>query len=162
MSKFLSSAENYSEINVFKIKKLKPLLELYNKYIMTTSVNYNFKLSSEKKSYIVPNNNNKYYCLIINKNKYKTMYFFPESNDSFILSDFFIEIDSYKIPEIQSKEILFEGYMYKDSIKNLNEFLISDVLIINEKIMSCEYSLRYSLINEYIKSNILLNGHLNF
>jgi hypothetical protein len=159
MSKFLSSAENYSEINVFKIKKLKPLLELYNKYIMTSTSSYNFELL-EKKSYIIPNNNNKYYCLITNKGNYKNMYFFPDTNSISTLSDFYVEIDSNKIPEIKSKEILFEGYLYKDSIKNLNEFLISDLLIIDGKVISCEYSLRFSLINEIIKSSILLNGHL--
>ena len=148
-SKFLKNSVNYSEINQLK-KTLKSLLEKYNDYLLT-KVNC---IKGEKKTFIVPNNNKKYYCFIINKGQnYKTLYFFPEKEKN-TLSDFFLEIDSYKLNE-NCNNCLLEGYMYS----NNKEFLITDMLINNNSIITSEYSLRYSLLKTLFNET-LLNGHL--
>lgn len=155
-SKFLKNSVNYSETNLIKNKILKPLLEKYNSFLLNNS-NKN-TIFIDTKTFLVPNNNNKYYCFITNKgNNYKTLYFFPEE-DSYAFSDFFLEIDSDKLNKIpQLDNCLIEGYMYNQS----NEFLISDILINNSNIMTCNYSLRYSLIKTLFTLPILLNGHIN-
>lgn len=148
-SKFLKNSVNYSEINQLK-KTLKPLLEKYNNYLLTKVKPIVF----EQKTFIIPNNNKKYYCFIINKGQnYKTLYFFPEKEDN-ISSDFFLEIDSCKLNE-NCNNCLLEGYMYS----NNKEFLITDMLINNNSIITSEYLLRYSLLKTLFNET-LLNGHL--
>jgi hypothetical protein len=148
-SKFLKNSVNYSEINQVK-KILKPLLEKYNDYLLTKVS----CIKSEQKTFIVPNNNKKYYSFIINKGQnYKTLYFFPEKEEN-TSSDFFLEIDSSKLNE-NCNNCLLEGYMYS----NNKEFLITDMLINNNSIITSEYSLRYSLLKTLFNET-LLNGHL--
>lgn len=171
MSKFIASSVNYSETNMLKTKYLCNILELYNQEILLESK----KLIDNTQKYIIPNNNNKYYLLILNKNdithnninsKYKILYFFPEtSNTEDILtknskSDFYVEIDNYKTT-LNESNYLLEGYLYH--LNDQKHYLISDILAINSKIIKCDYSLRYSLIYKLFGHQQLdnLNCHLN-
>jgi hypothetical protein len=181
MSKFINSAVNYSETDVLKSKYLSSILELYNQYILTSTksrVEHNIK-------YIIPNNNKKYYLFIINKNaitannmnsKYKICYFFPDNNnynnnqndksnvEKHISSDFYMEIDIAKT-KFDKNSYLFEGYLYNTTINTTNTktFLVTDILAIDSNIVNCNYSLRYSLINQILLCQNLnnLNGHFN-
>ena len=169
MSKFLTSSVNYSETNVL-LKYLSPILESYNQEIIFETK----KLVNKQYEYIIPNNNNKYYLFIVNKNditsndinsKYKILYFFPDTQENIVnnniskqcRSDFYVEIDNYKT-SFTNSNYLFEGYYY-ETHKN---FLITDVLAIDSKIIKCDYSLRYSLVYKLINNQNLtnLNGHL--
>jgi hypothetical protein len=162
MSKFISSAVNYSETTLLKTKILSIILESYNQEILlNNSVKLNLDTSSK---YFIPNNDVKYYMLIVNKNditsnntnnKYKICYFFTNKQSN-IHTDFYVEIDNHKT-NFTKNNYLFEGYLYS------NTFLISDILAIDSKIITCDYSLRYSLINKIITNQNLnnLNGHLN-
>ena len=165
-----------SDEYVLKSKYLSNILELYNKEILSESK----KLVNNVQKYIIPNNNNKYYLLIVNKNditpnnvntKYKIFYFFPDTaqqEQTHILntlnknskSDFYVEIDNYKT-SFSNSNYLFEGYLYKSNDKK--HFLITDVLAVDSKIIKCDYSLRYALIHKLIANQQLnnLNGHLN-
>ena len=170
-SKFLQSSCNYSEIHLFKSKILRPILESYNEYILKSKIN-NFG----DKYYMIPNNNKKFYMLITNKieinsnntnSKYKILYFFPESCESKHslnileknkISDFFVEVDNQLLVDFKYSKYLFEGYLY-----NNENYLITDILFIDNKIVDCNYQLRYGLIFNLIKkiSTIKFNGHLN-
>lgn len=162
MSKFLSSSVNYSETELLKTQYLFKILELYNQQILSQSKH----LISIEKQYIIPNNNQKYYLFIINKNeitqnqnnnKYKILYFFPhDKNTSNILtqnsiSDFYIEIDNH-ITTFDKNNYLFEGYLY-----NNNTFLITDVLAIDSQLITENYSLRYALLYNLIGNQHLYN-----
>lgn len=172
-SKFLQSSSTFSETQVLKSKYLIPILESYNNLILKSK-----KIEiKESQKYMIPNNNNKFYMFVTNKqdttnnkndSKYKILYFFPCSlpketfNNKFkhLITDFYVEIDSHKTNFTKSN-YLFEGFLYnKDAF---NTFLISDILSVDNKIIESEYSLRYSLINNIIKQQQLdnLNGHLN-
>ena len=169
-SKFLQSSSTFSETQVLKSKYLIPILESYNNLILTSN-----KIEiKESQKYMIPNNNNKFYMFITNKhdttnnkndNKYKILYFFPSNEQKnnlfkYLITDFYVEIDSNKTNFTKSN-YLFEGFLYnKDAF---NTFLISDLLSIDNKIIDCEYSLRYNIINNIIKDKNLdnLNGHLN-
>lgn len=167
MSRFMSSAVNYSETNVLKSKFLSVILESYNEHILLNdSVKLNLDVNTK---YIIPNNNVKYFMLIINKsditpnninNKYKICYFFTNDSTSNIHTDFYVEIDNNKT-NFTNNNYLFEGYLY--SKDNQNTFLISDILAIDSDVVKCDYSLRYSLIHKIISTQNLynLNGHLN-
>lgn len=166
MSKFLNNSVQYCETEVFKIKHLSKILKLYNEYILISSNNS----IDNKSKYIIPNNSNKYYMLITNKSedlsKYKVLYFFPDQYNHVtnlnknLLSDFYVEIDSNKV-SFDKNSYLFEGYFYN----NNTNFLISDILAIDESIISCDYSLRYSLVNKIILNQVdklyNLNGSLS-
>ena len=72
-----------------------------------------------------------------------------------------MEIDSIKlINDFKQTNYLFEGYIY-----NNDNYLVTDILSIDSKLIKCDYSLRYSLINNLFinSSNNLqnLNGHLS-
>lgn len=168
-SKFLQSSSTFSETQVLKSKYLIPILESYNNLILKSK-----KIEiKESQKYMIPNNNNKFYLFVTNKqdttnnkndNKYKILYFFPSNepkNNLFkhLITDFYVEIDSHKTNFTKSN-YLFEGYLYnKDAF---NTFLITDILCVDNKIIDCEYSLRYNLINNTIKQKLdNLNGHLN-
>lgn len=169
-SRFLQSSSAFSETHLLKSKYLVPILESYNNFILKSN-----KIEiKESRKYIIPNNNNKFYMFVTNKydttnnkndNKYKILYFFPSNehkNNLFkhLITDFYVEIDSNKANFTKSN-YLFEGFLYnKDSF---NTFLISDILSVDNKIIDCNYSLRYNLINNIIKEQNLdnLNGHLN-
>ena len=171
MSKFIASLVTYSEKDVLKTKYFSSILELYNKCIISSPKS----LINKGQKYIIPNNNKKYYLLILNKHditpnnmnsKYKICYFFPDtyhiSNgilDKNTMSDFYVEIDSNKT-QFDKNIYLFEGYLYGDSSKH---YLITDVLSIDGKIISVPYSIRYNIINQIISCQNLsnLNGHLS-
>ena len=167
MSKFINSSVNYSETDLLKTKYLSNILELYNQQIIAHSKT----LINNSKKYIIPNNNIKYYLLIVNKNditpnginnKYKMCYFFPHNNDGNPYNtDFYVEIDNYKTT-FTKNNYLFEGYLYSDGTSG-KTFLITDVLAIDSTIIKCDYSLRYSLINKIMFNQNLnnLNGHLS-
>jgi hypothetical protein len=167
-SKFLQSSSNFSETQLLKSKYLIPILESYNNLILKSK-----KIEiKESQKYMIPNNNNKFYLFITNKqnttnnkndNKYKILYFFPSNelnNNLFkhLITDFYVEIDSHKTNFTKSN-YLFEGFLYKKDA--FNTFLISDILCIDNNIIECEYSLRYNLINNIISNLDNLNGHLN-
>jgi len=176
MSKFINSSVNYSETDVLKSKYLSSILELYNQYILTSTKS----LVDHHIKYIIPNNNNKYYLFIINKNaitanninsKYKICYFFPDNNvvnihnlEKNVISDFYMEIDINKT-KFDKNNYLFEGYLYNTTINatNTKTFLVTDILAIDSNIVNCNYSLRYSLINQILLCQNLnnLNGHFN-
>lgn len=171
MSKFIASSVNYSETDVLKTKYLSSILELYNKYIISSPKS----LINKGQKYIIPNNNKKYYLLIVNKHditpnninsKYKICYFFPDTMnisysllDKNTMSDFYVEIDSNKT-QFDKNIYLFEGYLYGDSSKH---YLITDLLSIDGKIITVPYSIRFNLINQIISCQNLsnLNGHLS-
>lgn len=163
VNKFINNASNYSEEHYIKNNLLRPILEKYNQIKNIEN------LKVEEESILVPNNNKKYYLFIINKNElkncnqkenYNILYFFPESIEHEkleinVYTDFFMEIDW-----AFNKNYLFEGYIYNH--KNVHRtFLISDILMVNNNIVTSDYNLRYSLINE-LKINLKnLNGHLD-
>ena len=170
--KFLQSSSTFSETQLLKSKYLIPILESYNNLILESD---KIDIKNTKK-YMVPNNNNKFYLFITNKidttnnkndTKYKILYFFPsndpnQKNNLFkhLITDFYVEIDA-NISKFNKKNYLFEGFLYnKDSF---NTFLISDILSIDNKIIDCNYTLRYTLVNDIIREQNLsnLNGHLN-
>lgn len=170
-SKFLQSSSTFSETQLLKTKYLIPILESYNNFILKSN-----KIEiKESQKYMIPNNNNKFYMFVTNKqdttnnkndNKYKILYFFPsneQKNNLFkhLITDFYVEIDNSKSTNFTKSNYLFEGFLYnKDAFNN---FLISDILSVDNKIIECEYSLRYTLINNIMNSSNLdnLNGHLN-
>jgi hypothetical protein len=163
MSSFIKNSCNFSEINVLKKSILVPILQEYNECILKL----NKVTINESKSFFIPNNNKKFYLLITNKsNKYKTLYFFPDNtiNDNLLeintINDFYMEIDSIKLNDFNQTNYLFEGYIY-----NNDNYLVTDILSIDSKLIKCDYSLRYSLINNLFinSSNNLqnLNGHLS-
>lgn len=163
MSRFINSSANYSETNVLKSKLLYPILEQFNEYTsLAKSSKSNFSIPVQ---YIIPNNQIKYFLLIVNKNaitsnssnsRYKICYFFPIDSKSNTHTDFYVELDNDKT-SFSNNTYLFEGYMYPET------FLITDVLAIDNEIIKCNYSLRYSLIQKIIYNQHLenLNGHLN-
>lgn len=164
MSSFIKNSCNFSEINVLKKSILVPILQEYNECILKL----NKVTINESKSFFIPNNNKKFYLLITNKsNKYKTLYFFPDNtiNDNLLeintINDFYMEIDSIKLNDFKPTNYLFEGYIYN----NDDNYLVTDILSIDSKLIKCDYSLRYSLINNLFinSSNNLqnLNGHLS-
>ena len=162
-----------------------PLLELYNQHLLIqSSISNTFSLSKNVNSgilseHIIPNNNLKYYLLVTkkvlldtnknnNKDNYNILYFFPDENKSNesksqnvvinTISDFYLEINN-----TFDDEFLFEGYLYKNNDKY--EFLVTDILIKNNTVISYEYELRSALLSEIIfncKSSLKeLNNHLS-
>lgn len=169
---FVSKCANYSQCFVLKNKILQPLLKTYNDFLLKQKIsNDNFCLNKDintglSSEFIIPNNNIKYYLFITNKSKlettkdkYNTLYFFPDTNNkqdnSF--TDFYLEID-----ERFKREFLFEGYLYKKADNKLS-FLITDILIIDNQPITTDYATRLTIINELIMDINLfdLNNHLS-
>lgn len=177
---FINKSVNYSQIELLKTKVLKGILSNYNKIIHEIR---NSKFNKE--SFVVPNNNKKFYLLIthnsnINKtDNYNVLYFFPDKVTVDYLSEnklqankvseFFIEID-YIFPF----ECLVEGYLYEaDKSSNISNqcFLITDILSIKKNteqehfVIKSDYSVRYSVINELFLELLpkmsCLNNHLS-
>jgi hypothetical protein len=160
MSKFITNSANYSETNLVKTKFLKPILEQYNLAILNFCKN-SFTNSVDTEMFI-PNNNKKYYMFVMNKkdisdskSNYKVLYFFPEVFSN-LQSDFFIEMDF--INNFPKKTYLFEGYLYDKS-----NFLITDILAIDNTILNTDYHLRLDLIQGIIPSEGIknINCHMN-
>lgn len=169
---FVSKCVNYSQCFVLKNKILKPLLKMYNDFLLKQKIsNDNFCLNKDvntglSSEFIIPNNNVKYYLFITNKSKlettkdkYNTLYFFPDTNNKQDnqLTDFYLEID-----ERFKEEYLFEGYLYKKADNKLS-FLITDILIINNQPIITDYAMRLTIMNEIIMDINLfdLNNHLS-
>ena len=68
-----------------------------------------------------------------------------------------MEVDSNKIPNFKH-QTLFEGFIYNKL--DYPNFLITDILISKGTLVSCNYALRFSLLNEILNNKINLNGHL--
>jgi hypothetical protein len=169
---FVSKCVNYSQCFVLKNKILQPLLKMYNDFLLKQKIsNDNFCLNKDintgvSSEFIIPNNNIKYYLFITNKSKlettkekYNTLYFFPDNNNKldYQLSDFYLEID-----ERFKQDYLLEGYLYKRDDNKLF-FLITDILIINNDVITVDYNMRLTIINEIIMDINLcdLNNHMN-
>jgi hypothetical protein len=169
---FINKSVNYAQTVLLKTKYLAPLLDSYNTHLINSQKNTSITLSIDY--HIVPNNNKKYYLFVTKKNiiencnnNYNLLYFFPDKEtcshfsqsklDTHQTYDFFVEIDN-----VFTDSYLFEGYMYKKN--NKTYYLISDVLVRNDQIVTCDYALRYTLINEdfmHLKSTYNLNNHLS-
>ena len=172
MSSFINKNANVSQ-TVLLTSILKPLLENYNKFLLSRD---NLNLNCEY--HLIPNNNQKYFLYISQKNKlerigsnqknYNILYFFPDkiskeyySNNKLEynkLSDFYIEIDL-----VFSYDILLEGYLYRSKEGKLH-YLLTDILYNNTDLIAFDYKLRYNLLNEIFmplkKKLINLNDHL--
>lgn len=170
---FINNSVNYSQTTIFKTNILQPLLKLYNNFLLNNNVNQNLLKrdinTGLSLDYLIPNNNKKYYLLIISKQKfenvkdnYNIFYFFPDeySINAFkenkiiknTIQDFFLETDN-----LLSDEYLFEGYLYKKNDKY--SYLLTDILIKNSKVIDLAYELRYTLLNEIMLS--IPRGALN-
>jgi hypothetical protein len=178
MSKFINASATYSETSLLKNKILRPIIIEYNKSISDNISSSSVLNFTDESKFIIPNNGKKYYLLIVNKNnitegqitsqesKYKILYFFPSSNDKDVkdyleknyYTDYYSEIDSKNF--LSKNVYLFEGYMYS----NFN-YLITDILFMENSTIVCDYSLRFSLINEILFNNLEclknLNGHFS-
>lgn len=183
---FINKSVNYSQTSLLKKNILAPMLELYNSHLLKQNgINNTFSLSKNINSdmqyeHLIPNNNVKYYLCITkktfletnktNKENYNILYFFPDDNKTndkcndkniniitHTISDFYLEINN-----TFNDDLLFEGYLYKSNDKY--EYLITDILVKNNTIISCEYELRFSLLSELIfncKHSLKdLNNHL--
>jgi hypothetical protein len=145
---------------VLKQQFLKPVLELVNENLLKNPI------AHEQETCVLLNNNKKYY-LYVNFRKNlehyngndNLLYFFPDKStvSSYLqikntLSEFYLEIDNYF-----KDSYLFEGYFY-----NNTDYLITDVLVKNNKIISMDYPLRQSLVidllSNYTSSSIINIG----
>lgn len=169
---FINKNANISQ-TVLLTSILKPLLENYNTFLLSKN---NLNLNAEYN--LIPNNNQKYFLYITQKNKlerisstqknYNILYFFPDKLskeyysdnklESNKLSDFYIEIDL-----VFSYDILLEGYLYRSKEGKLH-YLLTDILYKNKDLIEFDYTLRFNLLNEIfipIKKNLVnLNDHL--
>ena len=139
---FLTKSVNYSETNLLKTKILAPLLKKYNESFLTIK-------DEHPDNYIIPNNDIKYYLLITKKNLIETnkgnfniLYFFPDKNNTTTSEDddFYLEIDN-----TFDENYLLEGYIY-----NKRHFLLTDILVKDNNIITFDYNLRYTILNEFI------------
>ena len=154
MSKFLSNSVNYSESNFIKTHMLRPILEKYNSVILDSYKNT--FLDSIDTVMFIPNNGVKYFLLIVDKKDattvkgdYKILYFFPEKYTS-IHSDFFMEIDFVEC--FPKKSYLLEGYLYNEC-----NFLVTDLLAIEEIVFETDYHMRLDTIHEIIPVDGITN-----
>jgi hypothetical protein len=147
---FINKSVNYSQTALLKTELLVPLLELYNNHLLNTKTDKTFSLNNTS-NFIIPNNNKKYYLLITKKTTleqtketHNILYFFPDQTSVDVnkdnkllynsLSDFYLEINNSF-----SDSFLFEGYLY--SSNNKHDFLITDILLKNKKVVSFDYNL---------------------
>lgn len=169
---FINKSANYAQTVLLKTNYIAPLLVDYNRFLVQVQNDISIKMSYDY--YIVPNNNIKYYLYITKKSvlerskddQYNILYFFPDSDSvqsvsenksqAYSISDFFVEIDN-----VFSDNMLLEGYLYKRN--NKFTFLISDILIQNGDVVTCDYALRHTLVNELIlnKHTTNMNNHLS-
>lgn len=160
---FINKSVNYSQSNLLKTKLLAPILNSYNDFLLKnnnkTSINIDIN-SGISLDYLIPNNNKKYYLLITKKSfledikeDYNIFYFFPDdqsveyySKNNIVkntLTDQYLECSPFF-----KDTLLLEGYLYKNMDKN--EYLITDILSKNNKIVDLSYELRLTLVNEII------------
>ena len=162
---FINKSVNYSQSNLLKTKILAPILNSYNDFLLKkdnkTSINIDIN-SGISLDYLIPNNNKKYYLLITKKSflettkeDYNIFYFLPDdksieyySKNNIIkntLTDQYLECSQFF-----KDTILLEGYLYNN--KEKNEYLITDILSKNGKIIDLSYELRLTLLNEIVLS----------
>lgn len=165
---FINKSINVSQTFLLK-SLLKKQLISYNQHVLEVSKSAHINMFH----YIIPNNNKKYYCYVCKKKQieatnddFNILYFFPDhsnslnehiKNETYLFSDFYMEINNSF-----SDTLLLEGYMYKNE-NNFN-FLISDILLMNEKVIdSRDYVERFNLINRVVNLKTLkkLNNHMN-
>jgi len=158
MTIFLKNSAEYSQIENFKYSLLAPLLKTYNEYLLTPKTSQSVK----SESFIIPNNNKKFYLCISSKgSNFNQLYFFQDSYSDWNVdlltqnqhSDFFLEIDKRF-----NEPLLFEGYLY--ALNDKYTFLISDILMKNNQVVVLDYPLRYTMLNEIILNTPTLQ-HLN-
>lgn len=163
---FINKSVNYSETVLLKTKYLSPLLHKFNNFISQQNTN----LLSSSDYYIIPNNHKKFYLYTLSKQNlenckenYNIFYFFPDSKSLDFykkenLSDFYIETNL-----VFEDSYVFEGYLYEHDDRW--NYLISDILLKNDQIITFDYTMRFSIINEIIipKLNKLtkINNHMN-
>ncbi len=141
---FVSESADYSQVGLVK-EILGEILEKYNEYIIKDIGDI------ENKKYIVPNNNNKYYCFCIDKKEieksggnYSLLYFFNNYDN------FFTEIEFVS----DMNKVIFEGYMYKKD--DTCKYLMTDI-IWKDGVVNLDYETRYNYICRMIKKNLLKN-----
>lgn len=167
---FINKSVNYSQTVLLK-ENLSKKLKSYNDFILSQIDEEN--AFSNLDYHMVPNNFVKYYLYVTFKTNlenckenHNILYFFPDKKTSehhsenktikHTISDFYLEIDNRF-----DKEYIFEGYMYKSP--KSRHFLISDILLQNDNVVSIDYAMRHALINEIIfetKGLVGLNNHL--
>lgn len=137
-----------------------------SKYLIECNEIYNSSSLSEQKHYIL-NNNNKYLLYITKNNTTQPntllLYFSHFSNFTSTKAittttpiDFFVELDQSNLLK-NSIETVVEGYLYpKESTDQPFDFLISDILVHNSKILSnIPYDMRFfTLFSFLFESNI--------
>jgi hypothetical protein len=96
------------------------------------------------------------------KDNYEILYLFPDEQSKTQnklqinkITDLFVEINS----TFQNDSYLFEGYLYKQKENEEYTYLITDILAKNENVISCDFALRQTLINELICKKTY-NNHL--
>jgi hypothetical protein len=102
------------------------------------------------------------------RESYNILYFFPDDATreyvqqtaikTHSITDFYMEVDAKF-----NREYLLEGYLYNHS-NGMQTFLITDYLLDSTRVVDCDYSLRYTLINELVQSTSglkALNNHLD-
>lgn len=169
---FINKSVNVSQTFLLK-SLLKNQLSLYNQHVIDISKSAHIDMFH----YIIPNNNIKYYCYVCKKKQieqtndatknFNILYFFPDQfsidenihnkNKIHVHSDFYMEIN-----DTFTETLLLEGYMYKND--DMNDFLVSDILVVNDKIIdSRDFLERFTLVNNILNLNILkkINNHMN-
>lgn len=147
--KFVNRSSDYSEIDRVR-SILSPLLEKCNKMD---------DMREEERKYMIPNNNKKYYCLVLNKSElsmtdrqegYKILYFFNLKEEYF-----FMEIDdTNKI--LNKNNYIFEGYLYE------KEYRVTDILICDSSVMKLSYTLRLEFLNKiFCDKNLVYFSEMN-
>jgi hypothetical protein len=176
---FLNKSVNYSQTELLKLNILSPLLVSYNDFLIKKDNKSDINLDINtgiSYDYLIPNNNKKYYLLITKKHlletnnslddknrqtkSYDILYLYPDqyNSEKDNCSDFYMEID-----HTFNDELLLEGYLYKN--ENKYHYLLTDILIKNKKIIDVSFELRYTLLNEIIKTIRMeclkeLNNHM--
>ena len=163
---FIKRNANVSLCNILKEKYLIKTLEAYNQFQLESNTAYD-----SLDYYIIPNNDLKYYLYTTKKSNiesckdnYDILYFFPDEqslkniqNKRQInkVADFYVEIDS-----TFEKNYFFEGYLYKAKESEEYTYLITDILAKDNNIISCDFALRQTMINELITAQKTFNNHL--
>ncbi len=165
---FINKSVNHDQSILLKTKYLAPLLRSYNARIQT-----NQPFDGGKQTFIIPNNNRKYYLYVTSKSSietckenYNLLYFFPSDNTvkyysqckttKHVISDFYLEINNSF-----NNEMLLEGYLYE--VNGKYTYLLSDILVRDGDVVDCDYALRHCLLNELVfegKDLRYLNDHL--
>jgi hypothetical protein len=174
---FIQKSATYSQTCKVKHDIVIPKLRKYNNVMLEKIQEVQFK-PNDAPYKIFPNNNKKFFVFITHKSNvdqntndsHNIVYFFPDdvSKDYYkdnklvnnVMTDFFIEINK----RFES-ELLLEGYLYQHN--GLYQFLCTDLLMINDRVLTVDHDTRWSLLHEYIYFNKFgsleqLNHHISF